>query len=195
MQERQVTLEGRSHQLEPPFMVLATQNPLEQEGTYPLPESELDRFLMKIRVDYPDEASEQRMVRLVTDGRSGSDFNLDTLERVVGAEEVREIQQATAALLVDDAVLAYAVAIVRATRESVSVLQGAGPRASIGLIRAAKGRAILSGNEFVTPDDVKVIAKPVLRHRMQLTADLEIEGTQVEEVIERILQQVEAPRL
>jgi MoxR-like ATPase len=194
MQERQVTLEGRTLPIEPPFMVLATQNPIEQEGTYPLPESELDRFLMNVRIGYPDPASERALVRLVTDDRTGSGFDLSGVETVIDADAVLDLQRTTAGLLVDDAVLDYAVRLVRASRERVGILQGAGPRASIALVRAAKGHALLSGNDFVTPDDVKQIAGPVLRHRLRLTADLEIDGTNVDDVVDRILGDVEAPR-
>ncbi|MCP4038143.1 MAG: MoxR family ATPase [bacterium] len=194
MQERQVTLEGNSLSAGSPFMVLATQNPIEQEGTYPLPEAELDRFLMKIEIDYPDEASEAELVAAVTRARTGSGLNIDTVEPVVHVEDVLGLQRFTGHLVVDEAVLSYAVRIVRATRNFVGVSHGAGPRASISLIRAAKGQAILSGNDFVTPDDVKDVTLAVLRHRLQLSADLEIEGTRVDETIARILDSVDAPR-
>jgi MoxR-like ATPase len=194
MQERQVTLEGESVATGRPFMVLATQNPIEQEGTYPLPEAQLDRFLMKVSVGYPDEQSERDLVRRVTGDRSGSDFNLDSVETVADGAQIQELQATTARLTVDDAVLDYAVRVARQTRAFVGVVHGAGPRASIALVRAARGQALLNRNGFVTPDDVKQVALPVLRHRLQLAADLEIEGAQVDEVVARILDQVEAPR-
>jgi len=194
MQERQITLEGESIALERPFMVLATQNPIEQEGTYPLPEAELDRFLMKVRIDYPDPDSEASLVRRVTEGRSGSDFPLEGIGPVLGADDVVALQGVAAALLVDDAVVDYAVRIARATRDAVGILQGAGPRASIALVRAAKGHGLLAGHAFVTPDDVKAVALPVLRHRVQLSADLEIEGRGVDETLAALLDRVEAPR-
>jgi MoxR-like ATPase len=194
MQERQVTLEGKSIETGRPFMVLATQNPIEQEGTYPLPEAELDRFLMKLSVGYPDEPSEESLVRRVTENRTGSGFNLDSLETVASAAQIQELQAITARLTVDQTVLSYAVRIARKTREFVGVIHGASPRASIALIRAAKGQALLNGNDFVTPGDVKQVALPVLRHRLHLAADLEIEGASVDEVVLRILDQVEAPR-
>jgi MoxR-like ATPase len=194
MQERQVTLEGESVATGRPFMVLATQNPIEQEGTYPLPEAQLDRFLMKVTVGYPDEPSERALVRRVTGDRSGSDFNLDSVETVANGAQIQELQATTARLTVDDAVLDYAVRVARQTRAFVGVVHGAGPRASIALVRAARGQALLNRNGFVTPDDVKQVALPVLRHRLQLAADLEIEGAQVDEVVARILDQVEAPR-
>ena len=185
MQERQITREGETFDLERPFMVLATQNPLEQEGTYPLPESELDRFLLKIRMGYPGEEAEQELVRLQTEGRSGSSFDLDGLEAIVDAAEVRALQECAANLFVDPAVLGYAVAIARATRSWAGISQGAGPRASISLVRAARARALLHGNDFATPDDVKQMAAPVLRHRVALSADLEIEGVAVDRVLGR----------
>jgi MoxR-like ATPase len=194
MQERQITLEGRSLETGRPFMVLATQNPIELEGTYPLPEAEIDRFLMKIRIDYPGEESEETLVRHVTENRTGSDFNIEGLSRILDTAGVCALQQLTAELMLDPAVLSYAVRIARATRDWVGVARGAGPRASIALVRAAKGQAILNGNDFVTPDDVKQVALPVLRHRVQLAASLEIEGALVDEVIRSILEQVEAPR-
>ena len=194
MQERQITLEGRSNALSRPFMVLATQNPIEQEGTYPLPEAELDRFLMKIRVDYPDTGSEEELVRMVTKDRTGSGFNIDSVMSVVTAEQVADLQQRTARLTVDDAVLSYAVRIARATREWVGIVHGASPRASISLIRAARGKAMLRGSSFVSPDDVKDVAAPVLRHRLHLSANLDIEGTDVDAVILGVLEEVEAPR-
>jgi len=194
MQERQVTIEGQPMRVEPPFMVLATQNPIEQEGTYPLPESELDRFLMRIRMDHPDVESERTLVRLVTEDRTGSGHNLAGVEPVVSAAEVLEMQQAAGRIIVDERVLDYAIRIARATREHPGILQGAGPRASISLVRAAKGRALLEGHDFVTPDDVRSVCAPVLRHRLRLTTDLEIEGMSTDALIERLLREVEAPR-
>ncbi len=194
MQERQVTLDGQSHATPSPFMVLATQNPIEQEGTYPLPEAELDRFLMKVRVGYPDEASEADLVDAVTRNRTGSGFHGDELTSVVSSEEIANMQSAVAHVVVDERVLAYAVAIVRATREFPGIAHGAGPRASIALVRAAKGHAVLAGNDFVTPDDIKDVALPVLRHRVHLAADLEIEGVPIDEEIEQVVASVEAPR-
>ena len=195
MQERQITIEGKAISLDRPFMVLATQNPLEQEGTYPLPESELDRFLLKVLVDYPDEDSEARLLQLVTQGRTGSDFHIDTVDRVVSIDDVLKLQDITARLKVDREVYAYTVRIARATRDRVGIAHGAGPRASISMIRAAKAHAILSGSAFVTPDDVKRVATGVLRHRIALTADLEIEGAPTDDIIAALLDDVEAPRL
>ena len=195
MQEGQITIEGEAHATPSPFMVLATQNPLEQEGTYPLPESELDRFLMKLLVDYPDAAAEEEMLRLVTEGRTGNEFHLEGLEPVVQQEEVMRLQQVSARLEVDREVYAYAVRIARETRQRIGIAQGAGPRATISLMRTAKAHALLDGNGFVTPDDVKRVAPAVLRHRIQLTADLEIEGAPADEIIAALLDDVPAPRI
>ncbi|MAG32637.1 MAG: AAA family ATPase [Deltaproteobacteria bacterium] len=195
MGERQITIEGRALALDRPFMVLATQNPLEQERTYPLPESELDRFLMKILVGYPEEEAERALVHRVTEGRTGSDFAIEDLLAVVTVEDVLKLQRVTAGLRVDAAIYGYSVRIARATRDRVGIAHGAGPRATISMIRAAKGQAVLEGTPFVTPDDVKRVAHAVLRHRIALTADLEIEGAPVDDVISALLDDVEAPRL
>ena len=195
MQEGQITIEGEAHETPSPFMVLATQNPLEQEGTYPLPESELDRFLMKLLVDYPGADAEEEMLRLVTEGRTGNEFHLEGLEPVVQPDEVLRLQHVAARLQVDREVYAYAVRIARETRQRIGVAQGAGPRATISLMRAAKAHALLEGNAFVTPDDVKRVAPAVLRHRIQLTADLEIEGAPADEIIAALLDDVPAPRI
>ncbi|MDN8650856.1 AAA family ATPase, partial [Stenotrophomonas indicatrix] len=136
MQEGQVTIEGKAFTLAPPFMALATQNPLEQEGTYPLPEAQLDRFLLKVLIDYPQLEDEKRMVAAITSGRAASDFDLSQVPRVLGAGELLALQQATAAITVDDEVIDYAVRIVAATRQWPGIAVGAGPRGSIALVRA-----------------------------------------------------------
>uniref|UniRef100_UPI002FD9FAEF AAA family ATPase n=1 Tax=Stenotrophomonas indicatrix TaxID=2045451 RepID=UPI002FD9FAEF len=166
MQEGQVTIEGKAFTLAPPFMALATQNPLEQEGTYPLPEAQLDRFLLKVLIDYPQLEDEKRMVAAITSGRAASDFDLSQVPRVLGAGELLALQQATAAITVDDEVIDYAVRIVAATRQWPGIAVGAGPRGSIALVRASRAQAVLAGRDFVTPDDVRDIARPALRHRI-----------------------------
>jgi len=172
MQEGQVTIEGKAFTLAPPFMALATQNPLEQEGTYPLPEAQLDRFLLKVLIDYPQLEDEKRMVTAITSGRAASDFDLSQVPRVLGAGELLELQRATAAITVDDEVIDYAVRIVAATRQWPGIAVGAGPRGSIALVRAARAQAVLYGRDFVTPDDVRDITKPALRHRIALAPEL-----------------------
>ena len=194
MQEGQVTIEGKSFPLAPPFMALATQNPVEQEGTYPLPEAQLDRFLLKIIIDYPALEEEKRMVDAVTTGRSASDFDLQGVPRVLSAGDVVALQQATAAITVDAEVIDYAVRIVAATRKWPGIALGAGPRGSIALVRAARAQALLSGRDFVTPDDVRDIARPVLRHRIALAPELQIEGQGPDDVLAALLAKVEAPR-
>jgi len=194
MQEGQVTIEGESFALAPPFMALATQNPVEQEGTYPLPEAQMDRFLLKVIIGYPSLEDERRMVDAVTTGRSASDFDLQQVPQVLARGEVVALQQATAAIGVDAEVIDYAVRIVAATRRWPGIAVGAGPRGSIALVRAARAQALLSGRDFVTPDDVRDIARPALRHRIALSPELQIEGQGPDDVLGALLTKVEAPR-
>ena len=147
MQEGQVTIEGEAHKLEPPFMVLATQNPIEQEGTYALPEAQLDRFLLKVKIDYPSQAEEAAMVRQVTDGKVGDRLNVEQVTTLLKPNTVVLLQQITASLRVDDAVLDYAIRLVRATRTWAGVVAGAGPRGGISLVRAARAAALLEGRD------------------------------------------------
>ena len=195
MQERQVTLEGRSLEVPKPFMALATQNPIEQEGTYPLPEAQLDRFLMKIQIDYPTEVEEFEMIRLVTDKQIGDTLDTEAVETVVTADDVCALQEVAAELQVDPRVSDYAVRIARSTREWSGVALGAGPRGGIALVRAARGHALLSGRHFITPDDVKLMAKPTLRHRLLLSPEIELEGQRPDDVLDGLLEQIEAPRV
>jgi MoxR-like ATPase len=194
MQEGQVTIEGKAFPLAPPFLALATQNPVEQEGTYPLPEAQLDRFLLKVLIDYPQLEDEKSMVEAVTTGRSAGDFDLSQVPRVLGADDVVAMQRGTAAIVVDPQVIDYAVRIVAATRSWPGIALGAGPRGSIALIRAARAQAVLSGRDFVTPDDIRDIAKPALRHRIALAPELQIEGQSADDALGALLAKVEAPR-
>ncbi|MGL0788289.1 AAA family ATPase [Xanthomonas translucens] len=194
MQEGQVTIEGKAFPLAPPFLALATQNPVEQEGTYPLPEAQLDRFLLKILIDYPQLEDEKRMVEAVTTGRSAGDFDLSQVPRVLSAADVVAMQLGTAAIVVDPQVIDYAVRIVTATRSWPGIALGAGPRGSIALIRAARAQAVLCGRDFVTPDDIRDIAKPALRHRIALAPELQIEGQSADDALGALLAKVEAPR-
>ncbi|MBL4794303.1 MAG: MoxR family ATPase [Pseudomonadales bacterium] len=194
MQEKQITIEGKSFKAETPFMVLATQNPIEQEGTYPLPEAELDRFLFKVLIDYPNEQQEVDLVHKVISGSVGDHLDVSELTAITNAENIISLQQTAASIAIDTAVLNYSVRLCRATREWPGVRRGAGPRASIALARAARAKALIAGNNFVTPDDIKAIAMPVLRHRISLAADLEIEGINADDVITDILNKVESPR-
>ncbi|WP_296246737.1 MoxR family ATPase [uncultured Stenotrophomonas sp.] len=194
MQEGQVTIEGKGFSLTPPFLTMATQNPVEQEGTYPLPEAQLDRFLLKVLIDYPQLEDEKQMVQAITTGRTASDFNLSQVPRVLSGADVVELQKAVAAITVDPQVIDYAVRIVAATRKWPGIALGAGPRGSIALVRAARAQAVLSGRDFVTPDDVREIAKPALRHRIALAPELQIEGQSADDALTALLAKVEAPR-
>ena len=194
MQEQQVTIESRSFALSPPFLTVATQNPIEQEGTYPLPEAQLDRFLIKILMNYPEHEDEVRMVNAVSHGRSASDFDLSRVRPVAKPEDIVAMQLGTALVSVDPVVLDYAVRITRATREWPGLSMGAGPRGSLALVRAARAQAVLDGRDFVTPDDVRNVAKPALRHRVSLAPEMQIEGRRIDDVLEALLTKVEAPR-
>lgn len=194
MQERQVTLEGEALPIGQPFMVLATQNPIEQEGTYPLPEAELDRFMLKVRMDYPDAQQELEMVREVTRSSRADMLDVQPLRTVLQAEDVLQLQQIASELPLDEQVLDYAVRLARATRSWPGLTIGAGPRASIALVRGARARALLRGGEFVTPDDIKGCALAVLRHRVRITPELDIDGLKVDQVLKQLLDQISAPR-
>jgi len=194
MQEGQVTIEGRPHPLDPPFMVLATQNPIEQEGTYALPEAQLDRFLLKVRIDYPPAAEESDMVKQVTTGQIGDRLNVEAVATLIKPGAVLALQAMAAAVRLDDSVLDYAVRIVRATRTWHGVAAGAGPRGGIALARVARAAALIGGRDFVTPDDVKRMAPPALRHRISPAPELEIEGHSSDTILKSLLEKVETPR-
>jgi MoxR-like ATPase len=194
MQERQVTLEGEALPIGQPFMVLATQNPIEQEGTYPLPEAELDRFMLKVRMDYPDSQQELEMVREVTRSSRADMLDVQPLRTVLQAEDVLQLQQIASELALYEQVLDYAVRLARATRSWPGLTIGAGPRASIALVRGARARALLRGGEFVTPDDIKGCALAVLRHRVRIAPELDIDGLEVDQVLQQLLDQISAPR-
>ena len=194
MQEGQVTIEGRSYPLPPPFLAIATQNPVEQEGTYPLPEAQLDRFLLKVLMGYPDLEDEVRMVGDVSTGRDANSFALSQVQRVLGPAQINAMQQGTSLVAVDPVVLDYAVRIVRATREWPGIAMGAGPRGSLALVRAGRAWAVLQGRDFVLPDDIRAVAKPALRHRIALAPELQIEGMRIDAVIDAVLAKVDAPR-
>ncbi len=194
MQERQITIEGKAFSLDEPYMVLATQNPLDQEGTYPLPEAELDRFLFKVMIDYPDHNDETTLVNMVLDGTIRASLDVDSLTPATDGAGLLAMRKLCESVLIDAEVLDYALRIVRTTRDFSGLSHGASPRASIALARAARVQALVEGRDFVTPDDIQQVARPVLRHRIQLSADAEIEGQTPETVLGRLLEQVEAPR-
>ncbi len=193
MQEQQVTIDGETLKLPPPFMTLATQNPVEHEGTYPLPEAQLDRFIMKVLIGYPSDQAECEIVtRAAADAPGG--FGGGEVALVCGPREIVAAQQATAAVRVVAGVVAYAVALTKATREARAVSLGAGTRGAISLVRIGKAYAALEGRGFVTPDDIKRAALPVLRHRVQLTPEVAISGQEIDEVLAGIIESVPAPR-
>jgi MoxR-like ATPase len=194
MQEAQVTIEGESHMLTQPFMVFATQNPIEHEGTYPLPDAQLDRFLLNVRIGYPSAEEEVALTRQVTAATVGDRLSVDAVAMVFEPARVMRVQALAASLVVDDGVLDYAVRLARATRENAGISRGAGPRASIAMVRAARARALMAGRAFATPDDVKSVALAVMRHRVAVAPELEIEGRDAASVIGDLLAQVQAPR-
>ena len=194
MQEQSVSLEGKPEAVPLPFMVMATENPIEQEGTYPLPEAQLDRFMFKIMVDYPSAQDEITLVRQVTQSVRSDILESSDLQKVLSPEQVQALQKIVTKMPVDDEIVAYAVRLVGATRSWHGLSIGAGPRASIALVNGARARALIRGMTFVTPDDVKAIWKPTLRHRVRLAPELEIEGYSIDQVLEDIAQQVQAPR-
>ena len=195
MQEGQVTIEGVSHALEPPFMVLATQNPIEQEGTYALPEAQLDRFLLKVRIDYPPMEEELELVKHVALNQVGERLNVDAVRTLLQPEHVVALQRMAAAVRIDEQVMDYLVRIVRATRSWNGVAAGAGPRGGIALARAARAAALIAGRDFTTPDDVKSMALAALRHRVTPSPEMEIEGHSSDTLLKGLLEKVEAPRV
>ena len=194
MQEQQVSIEGKAMDVPNPFMTIATQNPIEQEGTYPLPEAQIDRFMLKIHIDYPSALEEDALVQTVTGNRVGDVLDVSEVETSLSPMQVLELQRMAAHIRVDAAVNHYTVGLVRATRTWPGVRVGAGPRGGIALVRAARAAALIAGRDFVTPDDVKEVATPVLRHRMMLSPELELEGQTPDLVLGAVIEQVEAPR-
>ena len=194
MQEAQVTIEGEAHALEPPFMVLATQNPIEQEGTYPLPEAQLDRFLLKIRIEYPSHAEETALVRQVTLNRVADKLDVAAVRTLIKPSTVVGLQTVVSGLRIEAPVLDYAVRVVRSTRTWNGVASGAGPRGGIALVRAARAAALLAGRDYVTPDDIKNVALPALRHRVTPAPELQIEGQDSDAILAALLAKVDAPR-
>ena len=195
MQEYQVTLEGQTLTLPRPFMVLATQNPIDTEGTYPLPEAQLDRFLSKIDIGYPAHDEETAIVRRTTDQQTGDQFPLEGITPKLDERTVLALQRMAAFIRVDEKVLDYAVRIVRTTRNWPGLASGAGPRGAIAMVRAARATALMQSRDFVTPDDIKQHALPALRHRVMLAPDAQLEGREVGELLTGALDSVEAPRL
>ena len=194
MEERQVTIDGAAHPLGKHFFVIATQNPLELEGTYPLPEAQTDRFLMKVRIGYPAPAEEMEVLRRAHAGFDAHDLQKVGVARVLLRSDVSALRQAAHSVKVEDSVLAYVAALARATRQSSRLRIGASPRAAVALLLTAKALAALSGRSYLMPDDVKAACRPVLRHRLVLKSEAEIEGLTVEDAIGHLLDEVEVPR-
>ncbi|MGH3004871.1 MAG: AAA family ATPase [Gaiellaceae bacterium] len=188
MQERQVTVDGVSYQLAPPFMAMATQNPIEYEGTYPLPEAELDRFTMRIAIGYPPLADEAKMLT-----ENASETPLDRLEPVASAQEVLEAIDDARQIYVEESLNRYIVAILRNTRTDNRLFLGASPRAGLALLRVAKARALVGGRDFVQPDDVKAIAPTVLAHRLILAPEARSTGADAEELVSDVVERTPVP--
>jgi MoxR-like ATPase len=183
MQERQVTVDGVSYQLPPPFMVMATQNPIEYEGTYPLPEAELDRFTMRIAIGYPPHAEEARML-----SENAAETPLDALESVAAAQEVLSAIEDTRSVFVEESLNRYVVAVLRHTRTDNRLFLGASPRAGLALLRVAKARALLAARDFVEPDDVKAVAPTVLAHRLILSPEARSGGMDAEDIVRDVIE-------
>jgi MoxR-like ATPase len=193
MAERSVTVEGATHPLPRPFFVLATQNPIESAGTYPLPEAQLDRFLFKLVIEHPPRDVEEQLLRSVRDGFDAAELEAARLEPAVDPAGVVAMQQAVASIRVDEAIIGYIARLTESTRHHRAVQVGASPRAAIALLRTAQVRAAVDGRDFVVPDDVKRHAPAVLRHRLILQPDAEIEGVTADEVIRGVLLDVDVP--
>lgn len=192
MEEKQVTVDGITYPMSRPFMVLATQNPIEQEGTYRLPEAQLDRFLFKIEVKYPDMQEEVQILQNTHEGKT-THFN-DMVHKVLSDHEIEEYRIQISKLHIEQKVLEYIAKIVHETRNNKSLFLGGSPRASVAVLKTAKAFAAMRGRDFVTPDDVIMVVPPVLRHRILLTPEREMEGLTADEIIEGILKKVEVPR-
>lgn len=193
MEERQVTNAGQTYPMSAPFLVLATQNPIEQEGTYRLPEAQLDRFLFKIIVQYPTLDQETEILRGHHERRSNTDA-VEAIQAVLSRQQLTTLREKVRQIVIEDKVLSYIAQLVHETRTSKFLYLGASPRASVALLNASKALAALRGRDFVTPEDVQELALPVLRHRLILTPEKEMEGTTPDAIIEQILKKVEVPR-
>jgi len=194
MQEASVTVDGQTHELEPPFLVLATQNPIESEGTYNLPEAQLDRFLFKLLADYPSRGEETEILRLHTEGQDPESILESRVATATGPAEILEMQQHGDQVLADQRLLDYIATIIRRTRDWPAFSLGASPRAGVALLRGARAAAAIEGRDFIVPDDVQEVAALALRHRILLTPEAEIEGRRVDELIAEVVRSVEVPR-
>jgi len=194
MQERSVTVDGTSHPLSASFTVFATQNPIEFEGTYPLPEAELDRFMIKSVLNYPAADMEQGVLKRVLEGFEAAEPASFGVSRVLDANGLAELRRMSRAVRVEPSLLAYITALVRATRGAPALTLGASPRASVALLKLSQAAALLEGRDYVVPDDVKSLAPAVLRHRVALAPELELEGVTADAALGAIIDRIEAPK-
>jgi len=193
MEEKQVTVDGKTHSLGKIFHVFATQNPIEQEGTYRLPEAQLDRFIFKINVSYPSQDAEIMMLKKIHEGTHLQSAQIK-IQKILSAENILMLKEKLLEVKIEDGLFNYITEIVRKTRQHPSIYLGASPRAGINIMKTSKAHALTQGRDFITPDDVKYVAYPVLRHRIQLTPDKEMEGIQPEQIITQILESTEVPK-
>lgn len=191
MEERQITVDGSTYKMDPPYLVLATQNPVEQEGTYRLPEAQLDRFLFKIEIDYPSLADETEIL-LRAANRKGD--QVDEITPVISAADIAAYRATLSEIIVDEKLLGYIAQIVNSTRNDQSIYLGASPRASLALLNGSRAFAAIQGRDFVTPEDIQFLAGPVLRHRIILTPEKEMEGISATEVVQQLVAKTEVPR-
>jgi MoxR-like ATPase len=194
MQEKEVTIDGTDYKLDNFFTCLATQNPIEMEGTYPLPEAQVDRFFMKILIDYPELEDERQILRNYRSGFNAEDLPSSGLTKILKKEDIPEIRKTLSTVQVEDKIISYITDLVNATRNHSGIEVGASPRGSVDLFKAGRVVAAISGRDFVIPDDIKSVAFPVLRHRMILDIEAEIEGIKPDEYLHKIIDSVEVPR-
>jgi MoxR-like ATPase len=192
MEERQITIDGQTYKMQEPFIVLATQNPIEQEGTYRLPEAQLDRFLFKIEIKYP--SLEEEIAIVTQQHQQKTTEQLTHIEAILAGADIVALRKQVRELYVEPKILAFTAQIIHESRNNKSLYLGGSPRASLAIVNAAKAMAAIKGRDFVTPDDIISVAKPVLRHRIMLTPDKEMEGVTPDEVIAQIIQKIEIPR-
>lgn len=191
MEERQITVDGNTYLMESPYLVLATQNPIEQEGTYRLPEAQLDRFLFKIEIGYPTVEDEKEIL-IRASNRKGT--QMEEVSPVISAADIAEYKSTLKDIIVDDKLLGYIAEIVSQTRQDQSIYLGASPRASLALLNGSRAFAAIQGRDFVTPEDIQFLAAPVLKHRIILTPEKEMEGVSSEEVVQQLVAKTEVPR-
>lgn len=192
MEERQVTVDGTTHKLDLPFLVLATQNPIEQEGTYRLPEAQLDRFIFKISVGYPSLEDETSMLSNIH--ANSHIVNFDKVSSFITKDGINKLKNLVQKIIVEENLIKYIIQLVAATRKNPNLYLGASPRASIAILNASKACAAINNRDFVTPDDIKYVTTPVLRHRVALTPEKEMEGIHVDTVIQQLIDKIEIPR-